>query len=362
MDSKTLYIRDNSGAMIQWRVAETETGIMMEYGQVGGSMQIKYEDIDEGKGGRSLDEQIQSRMESRINSKRDKGYVESYEKAATNKATNILGYCKPMLAIPYEKVPRTYFNDCYIQRKYDGNRCLIHNNGTRTIAYTRNGKLFTTLGHILKDVDIPVGMTLDGELYCHGVPLQRIVSWGKRLQQDTAKLKFIAYDIISPEPYSTRLAVLRELKKDKLGDSIELAETLRYGPNSPVELDVIGVNKLLKEFIDDGYEGAIIRHGSKGYEDGKRSRNLIKVKAWQSCECEVIGVEQSVDGWAILICLYKGKTFRVSAPGDMSEKHRAWDNRHAIIESDIPVTVEYANLTKDGIPFHPVAVAWRDYE
>ena len=193
-------------------------------------------------------------------------------------------------------------------------------------------------------------MILDGELYCHGESLQTIVSWIKREQVDTAKLKYHLYDIVRPDlAYKRRSEIIATLP---LGQSI-----------SPVYGDSIASHEALLEAFRDyrqqGYEGAILRWGETGYEDGKRSKSLVKVKGWHDDEFPVINVHESADGWGILECqLPNGSTFRVSAPGDVHQKIWALKFKERFIGRR--VTVEFAQLTKDGIPFHPVAVAFRD--
>ena len=127
--------------------------------------------------------------------------MEDLSVAQTMKPMNRLGFSKPMLAKKSEDVDmvKMMTKPFYLQHKLDGNRCLIHNDGTGLVAYTRNGKEFKTLKHILellKDV-VPSGWTLDGELYVHGQSLQTIVRWGKCLQPNTLKLEFHCYDDIS---------------------------------------------------------------------------------------------------------------------------------------------------------------------
>ena len=46
--------------------------------------------------------------------------------------------------------------------------------------------------------------------------------------------------------------------------------------------------KLHTEFKALGYEGTILRHGTTGYEDDKRSRNLIKVKDYDEAEFKIV--------------------------------------------------------------------------
>jgi DNA ligase 1 len=370
-----LYIKGNDGNLRYWVARETHDGIEIEYGVLGGSAQYQYESIDFGKAGRSVDEQISSRINSRYNKQLDKGYTRDIEKAKSMKAMNRLGFAKPMLAKKYEDVDirKLMIRQHFIQNKLDGNRCLIHNDGNRIIAYTRNGKEFTTLKHItdlLEDV-IPVGDTLDGELYIHGVSLQTIVSWAKRLQPDTLKLQYHVYDMISDEPFSVRNnrlgAILRE-RKDTLGGTISLVPTIALAPTATPNLT--GILGRLEAVRALGYEGLMFRSDwrldrgvliTTPYEDGKRSGSLIKIKEWDNKEYKIIDVKASADDWAVLVCENPiGPNFTVSCPGDIPFKRSVLNSKEFYIGKN--VTVRFAYLTADKVPFHPVSEAIRDYE
>ena len=346
---KTLYAKDNNGAIRIWQIGIENDQIKIEHGQLGGAMQSQFEDVAQGKAGRDRLEQIESRMRSRINAKFDAGYVDNVDQAQVERRTNAAGLLKPMLAQPLKNIKNADYSNAFVQYKYDGNRCLITNQGGELIAYSRNGKRIDTLDHILQDINLPEGATIDGELYCHGFPLQTIVSWVKRKQAHTDKIRFHAYDIISPIAYTERLEMLKDLE---LHGASELVPSWRVNSFEQIQ-------KLFKLSRQNGYEGSIIRLNDYGYEDGKRSKGLIKVKAWQDAEFAVTDILESADGWAVLECsLPNGKSFRVSAPGSIDEKRYVLDNKDFYIFRS--VRVEYAQLTKDGIPFHPVAIDWRN--
>lgn len=373
--SDTLYIKDNTGHLRYWKCYEVLDGLEIEYGVCGGTPLYQSETIEEGKGGRDQDEQIASRIQSRINKQLDKGYVFDMAQATSMRPVNALGFVKPMLAKKSEDVDlkKLLTRDVYYQHKLDGNRCLIHNDGTGLVAYTRNGKEFTTLKHItdqLKNI-IPADATLDGELYCHGVPLQTIVSWGKRLQLDTLKLKYHCYDIVSKEPFSERINELGAIlggRPNTLWGSIALVDTIKISPESGPILG--GIPALVGRSRADGYEGGMVRSDwalergvfvPVGYEDGKRSGSLIKCKLWDSAEFEIIDIIRAADDWARLVCKNpRGEDFKVSCPGDMTFKHHVRVHKEKYIGKK--VTVKFAYWTKDNVPFHPTAEAIRDYE
>ena len=346
---KTLYIRDNKGAIRQWSIGVEDYIIIIKHGQVGGRQQAITEEVESGKAGRSLEEQIQLRIASRINKQKDKGYSEDI-KLTSNGPVNRIGLKKPMLAQAFGKVNNIDFSEAFVQHKYDGNRCLIANIGGKKVAYTRNGKIYKAIDHILDSISLSPSTIIDGELYCHGESLQTIVSWCKRDTPlpETKKLKYHCYDIISPNKFSERLA--------ELYDSVQFGESAEIVPTIKID----SYDKLMEMFKESrrlNYEGSILRWGDFGYEDGKRSKSLVKIKEWLDSEFVVIGINPSKDYWAILTCAVEsGKTFSVSAPGTITQKREVLMNREKYLGTR--VKVQFSGFTKDGIPFHPVAICW----
>ena len=351
MTETVLYIKDNTGKLREWAIHFDGDDIVIRHGQVGGSMQYQTEFVAEGKAARSLEEQIDSRIQSRINKQLDKGYVYSANEAEMMaRPTNQLGLPKPMLAHKLKDVKRINYEGAVAQPKFDGNRCLIYCEDGINKAYSRNGKPITAIRHILRDIQLEEGMILDGELYCHGKSLQTIVSWIKREQPDTALLKYHLYDVVIPGlAYKYRSQLIRTLPK---GESI-----------SPVYGESVGSHEALlkafRRFREQGYEGAILRWGDFGYEDGRRSKSLVKVKEWHDEEFTVVDIHESADGWAVLECMLPNSTtFRVSAPGGIYDKIRILECREDYIGRE--VTVEFADFTEAGKPFHPVAIRFRE--
>jgi DNA ligase 1 len=344
-----LYIKDNKGSMREWSIGQDEQDIVIRFGQVGGAIQEKREHVPYGKVNRTIEEQIELQISSRISRQRDKGYVDSIEEAKKG-PTNQLGLRKPMLAQRLDRVI-VNLNDVLIQKKYDGNRCCITRQNGMIVPYSRNGKIIAAdLSHITRHLKLDEGQTIDGELYCHGEKLQTIVSWIKRDQPDTKRLKFHAYDLMDDRHYDARMYDLIDILGTQTNS--EFVPTVRAS----------GMEQIMRyhrNAIADGYEGTIIRLPGFGYEAGKRSRSLLKLKTFLDSEFEVVDIHESKDGWAILECeIPDGGTFRVTAPGTMEDKIEVFYNAEFYIGET--VHVEFAYYTKDGKPFHPVATAFRN--
>lgn len=334
-----------------WAIEPDYDGATIEitHGVYKGTHQYKTEYVEENQSGRDIDEQIDLVINSRVKSKKDIGYRDSIEEAKSAEGANTLGYYRPMLAKRLDKMKNIDYSRMYLQMKYDGHRCLVTRTNSGLIAYSRNGRRITTIDHILSGIQLPIGCTIDGELYCHGVPLQTITSWCKRQQPNTLRLEYIVYDIIQNEGYRYRYNVIKNLV---LGDNARIAPTDKTAEESNIPI-------MLENAIALGYEGVILRQLDMSYEPGKRSSGLIKVKQFMDEEFKVVGVSPSSDGWAILKCITNdGVNFDVSAPGTISDKFNTMANSSTVINKY--VTVKFANWTNAGKPFHPVATEWRE--
>lgn len=353
MDETVLY-RNSKHGISRWTIWQDDNTIRMKSeAKIGDTPMYFSEVVEEGKAGRSLQQQIELRMKARIRGKIDNGYVHTREEAQNPNLKNVMGHHQPMLAQKLKDVKKFRLEDYYIQPKLDGHRCMIVREGGELIAYSRRGREITTINHLLPYIDIPEGVTLDGELYVHGQPLQTIASWAKRLQPDSAKLNYIVFDVVEDVPFRERLRMIEQDLRIPPNGPFSMLDTL-----SPVSEDVV-LNTMFRAFRDSGYEGAILRHGDYPYEIGRRSRGLIKMKETFDDEFQVVDITPSVDNWAVLHCRTDdGKVFKVSAPGTVEAKKHVLAKKFEFIGTY--VTVEYAHLTKEGIPFHPVALRWRE--
>lgn len=346
--------RKNSLGLGTWKIWANGNLISYAHSSTEGGAEIIHHDIAMvNQSGRTLDEQVQLEIASRISRQLDKGYKRTREEALLG-STNQLGLFNPMLALPIDKVQLPSQLSGYVQRKYDGHRCLITRQGGELIAYSRKGKIIDTIGHVLTEVDrwLPEGATLDGELYVHGMKLQQIASIVKREQDGNALLNYHWYDVVLPAKFDDRLHLMRRWAVQLTDERISMVDTY------PVT-SVQQVYEYFKQFQAEGYEGAMLRMSVRGYEDAKRSNQLLKVKSRLDGEVTVLGVKPSKDGWAICQVITDwGARFDISAPGSVTEKTEVLQHAQNYIGKRL--TIEYADLTKERVPFHAVAIRWRE--
>lgn len=333
----TLY-KQGAKHLQVWKISVIGSIIVIEWGVEGGTLQGKTEEITAGKGGRSLHEQIASRVASRVNKQQLLGYKLSRAEALAGKS-NALGFVQPMLALVASKA-KVDTSKALVQYKYDGNRCLITRTEDGLVAYTRRGKVIDTIDHILDEIDIPLGTTLDGELYAHGHTLQEIVSWVRKKQPGTKRVRYHSYDSVSDKTYIERLY---DVEDYLVGNQYSEAVPTWHIQQCKSLEDKFG------EAREQGYEGLILRVGDEGYQPNKRSKSLLKVKEKFDGEFKIQDITLSSRGVPVIDC----GIFDATAPGTYEEKRMMYNNREEYIGKMLHV--EYYNVTKDGIPFQPIA-------
>lgn len=292
---------------------------------------------------------------SKARLKIDKGYVETLEEAE-KPSTNSLGFKKPMLATPLEKVKpeKIDWSNAFVQPKLDGHRGLYDNS-----LYSRQGKTLN-VPHIeeeLQAMDLD-GIHLDGEIYCHGYTLQELSALIKKNREESIKLEYHVYDIVSDKTFEERIKVVHAMFYGKVNSSIKAVETIRV--NSMEE-----ALEHHEKFRAEGYEGTMLRFGESPYKDGKRSTELLKIKEFQDAEFCVVGIREGkpyitdrgtfrVPIWVCCTPDDVTNMFTVTAAGTMEEKHEQWENREDYLYKFL--TVKFHYYSADGVPQIPIAL------
>jgi DNA ligase-1 len=200
---------------------------------------------------------------------------------------------KPMLAYPVSDKPIDYTKPVFIQPKLDGVRCLIQCDAGKVTAYSRTGKEWKNIYHILREL-VPFfkkypNVILDGELYNHAFKddFESIISMVRKQKptmQDRLKsadnVQFHCYDIVDEKlPYDQRNEFINKSLM-LLGDSVYIVETLQCFVESDAKI-------IHEQNLEDGYEGSIVR--TNDTYQCKRSHALRKFKDFSDAEATIIG-------------------------------------------------------------------------
>lgn len=193
---------------------------------------------------------------------------------------------------------------------------------------------------------------LDGELYIHGMPLNKIVSAVKRPKPLSAELEFRVFDEVSDHPFRERAHAYH--RQVKLLDH----ELINAVPQEAWALE--GIKTCHDAFVQDGYEGVMIRRNSAmGYEAGIRSSNLYKYKEFMEDEFEIVDVKRDKQGQGVMICKIKKQTFDCRCRGTDAVRYHQAEHPDRCIGKML--TVRYFTLTEYGKPQYPVGIIIRDY-
>jgi hypothetical protein len=353
----TLYKKDSKSNIREWSIWSENNIIFMEYGSLGGELILNSEAVDEGLQSRTLSQQINSRINSRINKQKDKGYVEEIDKAKENKMVNGLGYPLPAKCTAYNGSNGIFKAEglTAIQHKLNGHHANITNDNGKLVMYSNGGKIIESFPEVLEGLEIPIGSTIEGELYHHGTVLQTISSWVRRRQEQTLLLKYCIYDINHPTDYNLRYDFLKKLK---INNYCEILETDFF--NGEIDLE-----PLLKKSVELGFEGKILRLSGFGHESGKRGKGLIKVKPRHfkkfrvDDEFLVVDIKLSKKGICVLHCVTDlGKSFKVTCHGSADYKSQVYEEKELHIGKH--VRAEFESYTKSKTPFQPIALEWRE--
>lgn len=201
---------------------------------------------------------------------------------------------KPMLL---EARQEAFDDERYIfEPKWDGWRILIHKEGERVEAYTRNGNRVTEKFPELQEVVGSIrahSAVLDAEGVCirDGRPIFDDFAHRGR-QTNEAKIKaaarshpatFAVFDVLQIGGRDLTGAKLTERKE-------QLQELIVPGPEITTTMFVDGAGKALFDVTcQQDMEGIVAKRKDSKYQLDTRSADWLKIKHWKWIDCVVLG-------------------------------------------------------------------------
>lgn len=294
-----------------------------------------------------------------------------------------------------------------VQRKLDGGRAVAYyDSKTKTpVMYTRKLKDLYGNEHVLAALKpffesfskkYPK-VYLDGELYKHGLSLQVISGMMRREKgsktaarekkdgkEKKIKLEYHVFDLFFPTgckgmkemPYLERKIILDDIfgiaKKAKV--SVKFIVKVKTHIASTFEEET----KLYEQFLEEKYEGSIVRNLDAPYEFGVnkeiRTYQIRKRKPRYSAEYEIVGYTEGTQGkdrGAIIWILktkettknkinYPSQQFTSTPVGmDYEERYKLFREMTPAIFAEKykgrMMTVEYDDISEDGVPLRAKA-------
>ena len=275
---------------------------------------------------------------------------------------------KPMLAYPVSDKPIDYSSKISMQPKLDGVRCVIQYDNSEVKAYSRTGKPWLNIEHILFNLKpwfiLNPDIILDGELYNHDLrdDFNKIISLVRKSKPtdqdrlDAAELtQFHCYDIID------------ETKTFEERNRFITQVVPRNHCVFHVKTQAVATESLAKvvhqQNLDNGYEGSILR--TNDVYACKRSHNLRKFKDFHDAEAEITGW---VEGKGKRIGTI-GKFTAVDSEGNefgmpVMDKFKILQANFEAMKDWVgeTATFTYFERTKAGSYRHPLFKCIRNYE
>lgn len=275
---------------------------------------------------------------------------------------------RPMLAQVYLKHASKLKFPCYGQPKYDGFRMLQDCDN----IWSRGNLAFSqdTCGH-LRFIGPECNLISDGEVM---LPLgnadfnksQSRISkfYGPDDPPASSELIYIIYDQVAPGTFEQRWGALVDFftaYQENIPENIMLSETWQI--NSTKEL------KYRYEWcLDNGFEGLMLRNSDGEYKSGFKSYDLLKLKPEEEDEFEIVSVldGRGIDEQAVIFqCATKdGLLFKCRPKMTIPERQRLWTKWTDKTWNPVGqlLTVNYGNLSADGVPRFPRGKNIRDFK
>ena len=265
-------------------------------------------------------------------------------------------YWEPMLAKNYRTYEGKLNLPLLVQPKVDGVRGII---GRDNKIWTRRGKRIFGAPKIQKELAkcFP-GIPFDGE-FDHDELSQEEVSGIVRRKTkiiENSGIFYWVFDVASDSPMKYRwnrlqdLFVLRELHHVRLLPTFELHEW--------EDLDLY-----LDEFVNQGFEGAILRNFESPYVHS-RTKMLLKLKRFFDCEAIVTACLEGEGKYKkhlgkFAIKAIDGSWTGNTGAGFTDEQRRVyWKIRRKLVGRQI--TIKCQKFTNHGKPYVPVFRRFRD--
>lgn len=274
---------------------------------------------------------------------------------------NLIPTFDVMLGTPIDKCKIKDNEIIFLSKKLNGTRCAFVGNR----LMTRQRKEYTGMEHILNDL-IAMGYSdifIDGELVyknkeglSDSEAFQKGTGIAMSKDADKTQLKLVVFDMFplnefwsgkSIDTYKKRRQALNLLTlhiDDCLSENIEVTPLLYEGT------DHSEIWKWLDYAEENDWEGIMINLDTP-YEC-KRTKSLIKVKKFFSCDIKCIDIEEgsgrNKGTLGALVCDYKGNRVNVgSGFSDVDRKH-FWLHPEDIVGHIVSVKYKEETKNKDG--------------
>jgi DNA ligase 1 len=321
----------------------------------------------------TAEEQAFREAQAEWQKKKDKGYKETLD------LVDEVGFFEPMLAKKWQDYSDGYRYPVMIQPKLDGLRLIARKEG----LFSRNGKPYRSIPHIAEVLE-PVfkrypKAIFDGEVYADKFAhdFEKICSLARQqkptpedLAAARASIQYHVYDLpYLVEPGKTDPGINNYHRQEALQQVHDQWFAYRDSPVKLVETrlvhDEAEVTRWYERFLEQGYEGLMVRDPEATYAN-KRTDRLLKYKEFSDGEYRIlfvvpgIGNRTGVAGAFICEDVAQTISFKSNIKGNMAFCKEILEHQDRYVGK--MATIQYFNLTAAGIPRFPYFLRLRTEE
>jgi len=398
--------------------------IIVIFGEIDGKQQIHTTNIEKGKSNRSVFQQSILEANSKWNEKKNRdGYDEnipintvidsvttvSNSTAKINNSFSNHSIFSPMLANTfnfklYESLNRSSTRSfkisfpAFVQKKYDGIRCIAYLDPSKNIVLqSRKNMRFSHFSNIeyglkiffekvgiylrnntrkkyVSEIEPPRNFYFDGELYSNSIPFETLNGYVRltknitpRDKENIDKIHYHIYDCFNGEipnaTYKERNMLLKTIFESVKNedDTQEILKQIHQVETEEVN-NIEDIKIKHAQYVENGFEGIMIRESNGIYEPNKRSKYLQKYKEFMEDEFEIVGFHdgEGVDRELVIWdCVTKeGNKFSVRPRTTFEERKRLFKEADKYLGKKL--TVIFQEYSPDKIPRFPVGKAIRE--
>lgn len=342
----TLYKRSTTGKVSTWFIEIEGNKFRTVSGFLDGLKVISDWTVCESKSYCTAEEQAIKQATSLHKKKIELGAFENI-----NDIDNPV-YFSPMLANDWDKEKIKAKFPLYSQGKLDGIRCIIKYDG----MWTRKGKPIISAPHIFNAIrhvfEIYPDLILDGELFTDKLSndFNKIVSCVRKtkptqedLEESARWIEYWIYDFVDAEERTFKN------RTHHLESNIFGLKEIPYIKILPTYLlkSKEEVNSQFAKYIEQGYEGQILRTPNGLYKN-KRTSDLMKHKDFKTEEFTVVAVNEGVGKMAnkagtITIITNNDVLVNCAINGTHEYLGELWEKRDKLI--GVQATVRFFDYT-----------------
>lgn len=249
-----------------------------------------------------------------------------------------------------------------ITQKLDGVRAVVRVSNHKAKIFSRQGKLIEGLNDLENEMSKLTDGCYDGELLLNkeDIPSKDLyretVTIVNSKEKNKKDIIFNIFDMVENDEFDYKYSDLEcKHRKYNVEKLYEIAKPNYWKP-VPIlyqgEYNKEIIQKELDKQISLQHEGIMINLADAPYE-GKRTKNILKVKAMQDCDLKIIGFEEGTGKnkgtLGAVIVDYKGFNVKVGSGFTDKDRDYFWKNKDKLLGRVITVKYfEETNNKKDN--------------